>query len=189
MRPERPPDMKRFIQWLGREANEAWPIASFFFIGFVIVLLIVKLMLEQYSIETVTLSRALIGALIAAKVVLILDKTPVARSFRAYPRIIPVVAKAAVYALSFILVNSAERYFDAWRHGGIADAGVHPVTIQGNMHRLLAVALGVAIVFAVYFVLSEISDHIGKGVLWNLFFHGTPPKREAEASGQARLHG
>lgn len=175
--------MTRFLSWLGREANEAWPIASFFFIGFVIVLLIVKLMLEQYSIETVTLSRALIGALIAAKVVLILDKTPVARSFKSYPRIVPVIAKAAVYASSFIVVSFAERDFDAWRHRDMAHAHaqIHAVTIQGNMHRLLAVTIGVAIVFAVYFVLSEIGDHIGHGVLWNLFFKGAQP-REAEVS-------
>ncbi len=161
----------RFLKWLARELNEALPIASFFFIGFVIVLLIVKLMLEQYSIETVMLSRALVGALIAAKVVLILDKTPLARSFKSYPRIIPVTAKASVYALSFILVTKAERAFDAWRHGGLVNA--QPTTIQGNMYRLLAAALAVGIVFATYFALDEISSHVGKGVLWRLFFSRT----------------
>ncbi|HUA35358.1 MAG TPA: hypothetical protein VMA09_17240 [Candidatus Binataceae bacterium] len=163
--------------------NEALPIASFFFIGFVIVLLIVKLMLEQYSIETVTLSRALVGALIAAKVVLILDKTPVARSFKSYPRIIPVTAKATVYALSFILVTRVERAFDSWRHGGIAQA--QPAEIQNNMYRVLAVALAVGIVFAIYFALDEISSHVGKGVLWKLFFSKTASRSEDGAAADS----
>jgi hypothetical protein len=176
----------RFFNWLGREAKVAWPIASFFFIGFVIVLLIVKLMLEQYSIETVTLSRALIGALIAAKVVLILDKTPVARSFKSYPRIIPVVAKAAVYALSFILVTKLEQSLDAWRHSGAVQSDRASMSIHGDLHRLLAVALGVGIVFAVYFALSEISEHIGDGVLWNLFFRGSAA-RSRDIDGRKKI--
>ena len=47
--------------------------------GFLLVLLIVKLALADYSIEVSTVSRALIGVLVAAKVVLIFDRMPISR--------------------------------------------------------------------------------------------------------------
>jgi hypothetical protein len=163
--------MKHFIAWLSREAQEAWPIACFFFVGFVIVLLIVKLSLEQYSIQTAALSRAFVGAIIAAKVVLVLDNTRIAQSFRGYPRIVPVIAKTAVYAVCVILLRILELALDSLRYGSMADS-ILPDLIHGGSPRLLAVILGVSTVFAIYFILAEIAEHLGSGVLWNLFFGG-----------------
>src|ERR1700732_5034233 len=77
--------------WLWQELWRIIPIAGFFLIGFMLVLLIIKLTLAQYSIESTTVSRAVLGALIAAKVVLILNRTPLARALRNYPRILPVL--------------------------------------------------------------------------------------------------
>ncbi len=113
--------MKRFVTWLAREFWEAVPIACFFFVvGFVIVLMIVKLSLAQYSIQIPASSRALIGALIAAKVVLVLDNTRLARSFRRHPRIVPVLAKTAVYAVCVILLRILELALDSVRHPSMA---------------------------------------------------------------------
>lgn len=162
--------MKRFLAWLAREFWEAVPIACFFFVGFVIVLMIVKLSLAQYSIQIPALSRALIGALIAAKVVLILDNTRLARSFRKYPRIVPVMFKTGVYAICVVALRYLELTLDLRRHPD--ERAVLPDLIHGGMARLLAVTLGVAMVFTVYFILAEIAEHLGSGVLWKLFFGG-----------------
>jgi hypothetical protein len=180
--------MKRFITWLAREFWEAVPIAGFFFVGFVIVLLIIKLSLAQYSIQTAALSRALIGALIAAKVVLILDNTGIARSFRKYPRIVPVLFKTGIYAMCVVLLRYLELALDLRRHP--AESAVLPNLVNGGFARLLAATLGVAMVFAVYFILAEIGEHLGSGVLWNLFFGGgaareTPQLMKSRTSGRA----
>jgi hypothetical protein len=180
--------MKRFIAWLGREFWEAVPIACFFFVGFVIVLLIIKLSLSQYSIQTAALSRALIGALIAAKVVLILDTTPLARSFRRYPRIVPVLFKTGIYAVCVVLLRYIELALDLRRHP--AETAVLPNLVNGGFARVLAATLGVAMVFAVYFILAEIGEHLGSGVLWKLFFGGgearaTPELMEPRTSSRA----
>jgi hypothetical protein len=180
--------MKRFVTWLGHEFWEAVPIACFFFVGFVIVLMMVKLSLAQYSIQIPALSRALIGALIAAKVVLILDNTRIARSFRKYPRIVPVMFKTAIYALCVVVLRYLELTMDLRRHPD--ERAVLPDLVHGGLARLLAVTLGVTMVFTVYFVLAEIAEHVGSGILWDLFFGGgagrkTPELVESRTSGRA----
>jgi hypothetical protein len=44
-----------------------------------------------------------------------------------------------------------------------------------SLSRLLAWALGVTILFAIYFAFFEIDERMGKGKLWELFFEGPKP--------------
>ena len=66
-------------KFLRRESVAAWPVFLFFLIGFLLLLLLVKLVLANFSIEMTALPKAVIGALLAAKAALILDGTPLAR--------------------------------------------------------------------------------------------------------------
>jgi len=60
-------------KWFGREFRAARPVFLFFLIGFMLLLSIIKLALANFSIEVVAFSRAVVGALFAAKAVLIPD--------------------------------------------------------------------------------------------------------------------
>jgi hypothetical protein len=156
--------------WLWEELWRVIPIALFFLIGFLLVLLIIKVTLAQYSIEVTTVSRAIIGALIAAKVVLILNRTPIARAMANYPRIVPVLWRTVFYGAFFLFLAMAERAIDQRRaHGGLAGA-IGYVTTHTDLHRLLALSIGVGLVFGIYFILAEIADYLGPGVLLGLFF-------------------
>ncbi|MGH7988466.1 MAG: hypothetical protein ACREQX_19560 [Candidatus Binataceae bacterium] len=156
-------------RWLRREFIELLPVVGFFLIGFLIVLLIVKLVLAQYAIAISALSRAVFGALIAGKVVLVLERTSLARGFKAYPRIIAVMVKTVFYGLAVMVLGIADRVLHEWRHGAGFVSALHALSAYG-MHRLLAVALAVSMVFAVYFVLAEISATVGREQLFALFF-------------------
>ena len=52
---------------------------SLLLVGFLILLAIIKLALANFSIEVTALSKAVVGALLAAKASLILDETSLAR--------------------------------------------------------------------------------------------------------------
>jgi hypothetical protein len=162
-------------RWIRREFMEVFPVVLFFLVGFLLVLLIVKLVLAQYAIAISALSRAILGALIAGKVVLVLDKTPLARSFRSYPRIATVLAKTIFYGLAVIVLGLADRIIHTWRHLGEFGAAIDEVVLKSDVHRLLAVALGVSMVFAVYFVLSELSEALGRDEIFALFFKRPAP--------------
>ena len=79
-------------KWLHREFIAAWPVFLFFLVGFLLQLLVIKLAVAQFSIPLAALSTAAVGALLAAKAVLILDQTPLARKLEHYRRIVAVKA-------------------------------------------------------------------------------------------------
>ena len=92
-------------RWLHREFVAAWPVFMFFSIGFLLLLTIVKLVLANFSIEMTALSKAVIGALFAAKAVLILDGTPLERHLERYRRIVAVTVKTLIYGLITLLLG------------------------------------------------------------------------------------
>ena len=153
------------LKWLRAEVRATRPIFLFFLSGFLLVLLIIKLALAQYSISVNALSRALLGAVLAAKVVLIFEHTPIARPFSRLPRIVAIVFKSLIYGAGVILLGFLERILDAQRHAPTILLGLHIAVASLNLNRLLSIALGVAIVFAVYFTFSEISEFMGEDAL------------------------
>lgn len=50
------------------------------------------------------------------------------------------------------------------------DASVQTLVANAKLDQLLAWALGVSLVFAMYFTLSEMGERMGKGEIWRLFF-------------------
>jgi len=76
--------------FLHREFVAPWPVFLFFLVGFLLLLLLIKLALANFSIEVTALSKAIVCALLAAKAAFILDETPLARSLEQYRRIVAV---------------------------------------------------------------------------------------------------
>ena len=73
--------MGPFLNWREGEPefNALWPVFVFFLVGFLLLILLLKAALAQFSIEVTVLSNAVIGALRAAKAALVLDETPLRR--------------------------------------------------------------------------------------------------------------
>lgn len=88
-----------------REVVAAWPVFLFFLVGFLLLLLLVKLVLADFSIQMTAISKAVVGALLAAKAVLILDETPLARSLERYRRIVAVAVKTLFYGAVTLLLG------------------------------------------------------------------------------------
>jgi hypothetical protein len=160
-------------KWLYREFIAAWPVFLFFLVGFLLLLMIVKLALANFSIEVTALSKAVVGALFAAKAVLILDGTPLARHLERYRRIIAVAIKTFLYAAITLLLGYLERVLEARHRMHNLDAAAQYVFDQSSMYRFLAWVLGITLVFALYFAFFEINERLGEGELRKLFF-GSP---------------
>jgi hypothetical protein len=157
-------------KWLRHEAAEARAIFLFFLIGFLLQLLIIKLVLAEFSIPLFAISKALLGAVLAAKAVLILDTTPLARKLEHYPRAIAVAVKTLLYGTGTLMLGYLERLIEALFRTGSLDGAIRSVTEQTNLDRFFAWILGISLVFAIYFVWSEIGERMGEGALWALFF-------------------
>jgi hypothetical protein len=157
-------------RWLHKEFVAAWPLFIFFLAGFLILITLIKLALAQFSIEINALSKAVVGALFAAKAALVLDETPLARSLEHYRRIVAVAVKTLLYGVAFGLLAYVERFLEALHKVHNFDGAIRYVIDHASHYRILAWALGVSLVFGLYFAFFEISEYIGQGALWRLFF-------------------
>ena len=100
--------MNRTIAWLKREVVEAIPAAVYFFVGFQIIAFTDALMLEEYGIRVSTFLLATFAALVAAKVVLILDAMPIVNRFASAPLLVSIAWKT----LLFLLLVGAFKYLE-----------------------------------------------------------------------------
>jgi hypothetical protein len=157
-------------RWLHKEFVAAWPVFLFFLAGFLILITLIKLALAEFSIEITALSNAVVGALLAAKAALVLDDTPLARSLEHYRRIVAVAVKTLLYGVGCGLLGYVERFLEALHKVHSFDGAIRYVIEHANHYRMLAWALGISTVFALYFAFFEISQRMGKGALWTLFF-------------------
>jgi len=149
--------------WLWREFVSLWPVFLFFLVGFLLLLLLIKLALANFSIEVTALPKAVVGALFAAKAALILDETPLARRLEQYRRIVAVAVKTFLYGSITLLLGYIERMLDALHRVHNFDAAVRYVSAHANVYRLFAWALGISLVFAIYFAMFEIDKRLGEG--------------------------
>jgi hypothetical protein len=156
-------------RWLQREFVAAWPVFLFFLVGFILLLLLIKLALAEFSIEMTAYSKALVGALVAAKSALILDETPLARSLERYRRILAVTIKTLFYGAAALLLGYIERILEALKKVHSFDGAARYVIDHASMYRILAWTLGISIVFALYFTFVEINQHMGGKALRKLF--------------------
>jgi hypothetical protein len=157
-------------KWLHREFVAARPVFIFFLVAFLLQFLIIKLALAQFSIPITALSKAVVGALLAAKAVLLLDETRIGRSLEHYRKIVAVGIKTVLYGFGTLLLGYLERFVEALHRDASFDGAVRDMVAQANVYRFFAWVLGVTLMFAIYFALSEINEYMGKGALWTLFF-------------------
>lgn len=157
------------MQALKREIKKLGALALFFFIGFGYILLVVKLFLEEYSIDSYVLSQAIIGALVAAKTVAIVDAIPWLGRFRRFPRYVSVLYKTFLYTLTVILIGIVERLIHTYLEKKAIAAAIATFMTPRNLHHFLAVILCIAVVFLIHNILEEIDIYLGKGTLVRFF--------------------
>ena len=157
-------------KWLHREFLAARPVFIFFLVAFLLQAMIIKLAVAQFSIPITAFSKAVVGALLAAKAVLIIDQTRIGRKLEHTRRIIAVAVKTVLYGFGTLLLGYLERFVEALHRNGSFDRAVRDMIEQANMYRSLAWVLGITVIFAIYFGFDEINDYMGKGGLWSLFF-------------------
>ena len=171
-------------RWLRKELAALWPVFLFFLIGFLLLILLINVALGEFSIEVRVISNAVIGALLAAKAALILDETSLERSLQRYRRIVAVASKVLLYGLTSLLLLYIERVLEALHKFGNLDAALQHVSERGARWIMLW-ALGISIVFALYFAFVEINERMGQGELWRLFFES--PKIAHDTGGASNI--
>jgi hypothetical protein len=158
-----------------RNELKALTLAALYFGVWIGVLVLLKeLMLDEYHIRFHGLSVALIGTLVLAKVVVVLEHFPLGSWGGAQPAWVDVILRTALYAFGVAVVLLLEKGFEGrHEHGGFGpslimvfqDADVYHVWV--NTICLSGALLG-------YNVLSVVRRQLGEGGLIRLFMSPLP---------------
>jgi len=132
------------------------------------------LVLSEYQIAFTGLSVALIGALLLAKVVLVLEHVSLGEWVRAQPAWVDVVLRTALYGFGVFILLLLEKAFEA-RHeyDGFSASLIAQFQHADTTHVWLnTICLSAALLS--YNMLSVVRKRLGKGVLLRMFLTPLP---------------
>jgi hypothetical protein len=149
-----------------REARHTGGVALYLFFSFGIFTSLKKVFLATYQIEFSALVPAVIGALALAKVVVVLDLTPVATRLDArHPIWVATLYKTLFYCVVSAPVLFAERVWHFYREAGALGEAVLEAWKRIDPNVLLAKVIIVGLVFACYHLYQGIDRRLGQGTL------------------------
>lgn len=135
----------------------------YFFAWFGFFSIIMDLVLAEYQISPGGISKILIGALVLAKVVLILELLSLGNWEHTAPAWVVVFGRTALYAFGVIVVMVLEMAFEGRHEYGGFFAAISGLFKDANLHHILANAICATGALVGYNVLTIIRHHLGPG--------------------------
>jgi hypothetical protein len=174
-------DTMTFVQKLTHEIREV-ALTTLYFAVWIGVLIVLKtLILAEYRIEFAGFSKIVIGSLILAKVVLVLQHVPLAGLTRSRPAWIDTLLRTALYSLGVFLVLIVENAYEGRElHGGFGPSFMS-LFHEADIPHVWAntIALGGALL--VYNCTQVVKLRLGAGGLARLFLSPLPEASRNDA--------
>jgi len=157
------------MQAIQRELKKLTGLFFFFLISFGYILLVMKLLLKEYSIDAYILTKAIVGALIAAKSVAIMDVTPLFNRFDHLPCYINILYKTSLYTAAVLILGGIEHLFHASREAKGIGPAISSFLNSEHFYHMLATTLCIAVVFLLHNIFRELDTYLGKGFITKFF--------------------
>ena len=145
-------------------------LVTLFFAAWIGVFMGLKvLILDEYHIHFGSVSAVLIGALILAKVVLILEHVPLGGWLRKQPVLVDVIVRTLLYAFGTLVVILLEKSFESRHEQGGFGPALMSVFHHRDMPHVWANTICVTSALLFYNLLSALSHSLGSGGLAKVF--------------------
>lgn len=153
---------------------------SYFAFFFIFMIVMKKLTLKDYDIEFTGLSQALIGALIMAKVILLMEMISLGSWVQDQPPIVDTLLRTLLYSVGVLVVVMLEKAFEA-RHkvDGFSNAIAY-VLDRRDVYHVWANTLGASVSIFFFNVFAVVQRLLGKNGTYKLFFTGSLNRLEQE---------
>jgi hypothetical protein len=157
-------------------------VATLFFGVWIGALILLKtLVLEEYQLGFSGWSKVLVGALILAKVVLILEHVSFGVRVHQQPAWVDVLLRTALYSFGVLVVMVLEKGLEGRHgHGGFTGAVLAEARGAKFPHVLVNTICLSGALFA-YNVLAVVRRHLGEGGLRRLFLQPLPEASRASS--------
>lgn len=152
-------------------------VLTLYFLVWISFLMLLKyLLLAHYAVGTLDMSKAVIGALVLAKVVLVLEYVPFGKRVRAQAAWVDVVLRTAFYTAGVFVVMVLEKAFESRRE---ADGFMQAVVVLFHdvaIYHLLLSLICVSAALLSYNIISVLHKNLGKGVMLRMLRSPLPDK-------------
>jgi ABC-type transport system involved in cytochrome c biogenesis permease component len=156
-----------FLTAAKHELEQVGLVTLYFMFCFAVILTLKKLFLAEYEIEFYALSAVVVGALVAGKIVVVLDHTPLGTLFDSSERPgLAAVYRALVYSVVAFVVLAVEKLFHAYRESGALGRAISEAWESRDRSLVLAKVLCVGLSFLGYHLFVAADRRLGKGTLW-----------------------
>jgi hypothetical protein len=145
-------------------------VGLYFAVCFGVMMLIKRLILAEYAIQFRGVTFALVGALVVAKVVVILEKVSLGKWVRNQTVAVDVILRTLLYTFGVWIAFLLEKAFESrHEHGGFGSALV-AVFQHREVHHVWASTIGVGVALLGFITFSILKRRFGGHELKRLFF-------------------
>lgn len=179
--------MSKILHWLREEFWRILPVWAFFFVAFGLVALTRMSIFGEYQITPEEQPEYLVGSLIMAKVVVLIDSLFKTRREPRRPLIYGTLGNTGLYFLGAMVLHHVEQMISLIRHKhvGFAEANRHALlTLEQPM--FVTMMIGVLALTFVFCMLRELIIAIGRDRFLEMFF-GMHPRRRPGADDIRRV--
>ena len=152
------------------EVRKILVVAVFFSTGFCLIHVSNRLLTEGSHVELASLTRAIFGGLIVAKVLLSVDILPFVHAFPGRPLVLNIVWKSSLYVAAGVVFLYIEPFVKNLLRGAGLFVSHSRAWQELMLPRTWATLIWVAMLMAVFVTLKELSRVIGKDQLKYMFF-------------------
>jgi hypothetical protein len=154
-------------------------VSLYFAFCFGVMMLFKRLILAQYAIEFRGLTLALVGALVVAKVVVLLEKVSLGNWVRNQPVVVDVIFRTLLYTIGVWIALLLEKAFESrHEHGGFGSS-LMSVFSHRDIHHVWASTIGVCAALLGFIIFSVLKRRFGGHELKRFFF--ATPLRDLDA--------
>lgn len=162
--------LKTIGHWLVRELREIIPPTIFFMVAFGLLLLTESLILREHGIEAWDLGRAIIGALLVAKILLIVDHFKFIDRYPEKPLVWNVLWKTLVYNLAALLFRYLEALVPLLFKGEGLGGAHRTMIARFDWAHFAMLHLWLAVLLLAYCTARELIRRIGTKEFVRMFF-------------------
>lgn len=167
--------MSKIFQRLKQEFLGVIPTAIYFFIAFQLLAFTRDLIVQEYDVEISTFVAATVGALIVAKIVMVVDLLPFVNRFPDKPLIYNIVWKTSIYLVAAFLFRYIEYLVPfVLDYGDIAEANRH-LLAEVIWPHFWIVQIWLFVLFFLYCVLKELVRVLGRERVYSMFLGRAEP--------------
>ena len=142
--------------------------------------LVKKLILDEYHVAFVGWSKALLGALILSKVVLLMEPIPLGTWEKTRPAWAGIMVRTLLYSLGVLLVMLLEKGLDGRHESGGFVAALKALATHADIYHIWANTICMCGALFIYNTLDVIRENLGPGGLLRIFTSPMPEGFESE---------